>query len=190
MAAVNTAVTTVRRLFPFQGLDELPRERSDVPRSQLIFDARGFAIPGASTGNNQTISIGMSLPVNFSYALVDFYLGIFGDTALATNNFENRATININNSASGVGREYTILDSAFSDGEQGFTANMLKTYQMRQYPRLLIQAPPGEGGGLTVNLVNFTDDDQDYTLSVMCRFLVYDVTQTYHYQTNSPTLTR
>ncbi len=192
MAIVALTLPYTQTIFPFQGLSEVPRERSDVPRSELICQLQGAAVASGGVGDSTHLSLTASLGQNFSYVMVDFYLGIFGQTAAASVDYEDLASMNLNNAVSGIGRDYAMLSSPFSRGEQNFggTNVRMKTYQLDRYENIVVLAPPSRQAGLTVSIFNPTLDDQDYSVNSMVRFLVYDVNQTHHYQVNTPVVVR
>lgn len=192
MAQITTTVIPTQTIFPYSGMDAMPRERSDVPRAEVIFDARSAAIVGAGVGDSQRLRLDVALPVNFSYVMTDFYCGIFGDSASVANTWENLGLCNFNNASDGsADRTYTCLRTIVSPGETSLTLNKIKCWNWDgPLPKFIIQPFHGKQAVLLFEIANDTLDDQDYTLNAMIRFLQYDIGQTHHYQPNSPTLVR
>lgn len=179
------------RWFPFAGLEEKPRERSDVPRGALIFDFRSVTIPGQGVGDSTRLVVPVVLPANFAYAVTDVYLSLFGADAGVANTWNDRGNCNLNNASNNVGREYTIFTTIDSPGTVQTGLVFMKSWRwMEDLPKFLIQPPGGSQAQLEFELINTTLDDQDYSLNAMIRVLTYDIAQTHHWNPNSPTLTR
>lgn len=191
MAQILTTITPQPTIFPYEDMDDIVRPRTDVPRAHVLFDVRTSVIDGAGVGDNQAVQIICDLPVNFSYVLTDFFCSIHNDVAAATNNFENIAVCNLNNGQNDALRDYTILNAIVSPGAGFLNLKLIKSYKwVGALPKFLLQPKPTAIVRLVFEFNNQTDDDSDYKMNASIRFLQYDINQTFHQQTNTPSLTR
>ncbi len=191
MALVVSVITPDLKLFPLAGLQDIPRERSDVPRQQLIFSVLSSTVAGAGVGDNQGIRIDLALPQRFSYVFMDFFMLIRGASAGVTNSFDSIGRVNLNDDVSGGNRSYLMLRSCVSPGASPINGLLTKCYAYDgQLPSVVIAPPPGAAAQVTVEVTNSVDDDQDYVVQAAFRFMVYDINQTNHYQVNTPQLVR
>lgn len=192
MAIVTQTELGVLRQFPFAGLSDKPRERSDVPRASLIFDFRSIDIAAVGAGDEQRFRLNCLLPRNFAYVLTDFFWGMSGVTPGATNNWDNLGNCNYNNATSpSTNREYTMFTQVQSLGQSLTFDVLMKSWRwIGDLPTLVVQTVAGAQAQCVFEFRNPVEDDQAYSGNGLVRFLVYDIAQTHHWQPNSPTLTR
>lgn len=195
MAITTTSFTPEPQLFPWSGLSDPARERSDVPRQEVWFIENFAAITAGGAGNEQHVDFTCSLPRNFSYALTDLSFGLVAPAAGSSgNNFEVGANVIVQDGSS------TTLSNQFS--LQGLTAVSTFLAGGKQelcwcmpddcMPSMIFKAaePTSSNVVLNGNMFNWSQNDGVYLFYLMARFLMFDYNQAYHWAPNTPTLTR
>lgn len=193
---LSVAAGTVELVhFPFSGMAEIPRDRSDVPRASLVFSTNYATVPGAGAGNTQRLRVSMPFPLNFSYVITDVNYMIVGDTGGATNNFANVATLNVRQSKGPDGTfeylQFFPMSLAFKAEAAALNAaqNQALLFCLDKAPRQVI-IPRDSQDGLVIEHQNATANDQDYSVQLYVRVLQYDVEQANNWAVNTPTPVR
>ena len=84
MATSISLVNPEVRYNPFTGIPELERQKSGIPRAEVIFSKRDATWSSAGAGNNRTLLAAMNLDTssNFGYVLMDCFAGFYDSTPL------------------------------------------------------------------------------------------------------------
>lgn len=189
MATVKTTITPTEFLFPWQGIDDLARDRSDIPRAELRFSAIESVIAASGVGDNQSIQVVCDLPVNFSYVLLELYLMIGGSGQTDDVTF-TPALCSIVDNDSGA-RTYNINFDLARQQLQSSSGSYFATYCTSKYPNLVIIPQPTAGNAqLLVDLYNPVANDSAVIANFYARFARYDISQAHHWQVNTPSLVR
>ena len=196
MALQTTTITPTPAFFPFAGLGQLDRDRSAVPFGQIRY-AEEFSVPTPGAGNNQRCVIDMDLPQNAAWVLAEISLEFYGDSATSVRMGEAlagnsaRAELQVTDSGSGTDRQFRWNGELVSDAQAQFgDAVYYRVYTPLTLPKMVLLPPRGQAAQVTLDVYNPTANDQAYTGNVYCRLLGYQVDQTYHWQPNTPLLTR
>lgn len=191
MATTTSSFSPNPAVFPYQGMPEIPMERSAIPRGEVQYRIVGGAVTIGAVGEDQRIAITCSFPPNFSYVLAEVTMkiavgqGLDNDwQAVAIGNITDSTGVDINYQTNFEGINTAIGDDTTVVGPK-------RIYGFDNLPKVTILTPPGSTPGrLAVTCANLTLAGPVGTLDFFARFYQYDVTQTHHYAVNSPTLIR
>lgn len=213
MAKIISFVNPEVRYNPFTGIPELERQKSGIPRAEVIFSKRDATWSGPGAGNNRQLLAAMNLDTssNFGYVLMDCFAGFYDGTHM---NMAATAAVDIfpggdvfsgdriptqmqsegdrsdSAASTAIGDiQYPRYNSAFADTTQ---SHCMIFRLVEPKPTGIIY--PYEAPGAS-SLVNVTFGEEilngaDYKYDFYCRFLQYDVSQAYNYVPNTPQLTR
>lgn len=176
--------------FPWIGITDLERDRSNTPRAEVRFFLSEEDVVAEGAGDTTRIRVALDLPRNFSYALAELFVSISAKVSGEANTYETSGImIYKNNPLAGVApfRIFAGMEQAsFTD----LSGKPRRTYQLTRAPIMI--AIPDEVGALSADLDFdcYTDATLAATLTVFARFYQYDIAQTYDAAVNTPILTR
>jgi len=214
MALITSFVNPELRYNPFTGIPELERQKSGIPRAEVIYSKRNATWNAPGAGNNRQLVASMSLDTssNYGYVLMDCFAAIRDTASLFVG---ARAQVSIY-----PGGDYfngdRIVTSLVSDADRadGGTGTQIGSLTYRNYNsafvdtsgnhfemafRLVEPKPTGiiypyeSPQASSLVTVVFGEDvvnQGDYQYDFYCRFLQFDVSQSYNYVPNTPQLTR
>lgn len=175
MATTTTTIALTGRNFPLIGLTGYGYPSNAIPRSELLFDGAANAITVAAAGEDQIVSITMSLPRGYAYVLLEATLRIYGaDVA----DWDDCAGAELQDSD--VSPQF-LAHMSFCNpgGEVAHSAGgvALKTYQVeRPIQKVILCDRPGNGR-LWVSCMNTTIDGVVMNCNMYARFARYDLEQ-------------
>lgn len=213
MANIISFINPEERYNPFTGIPELERQKSGIPRAEVIFSKRNADWNGPGVGNTRQLVASMSLDTasNFGYVLMDCYARFRHNTYMrlsanaAVNIFPggdyfNGDAITTNlvsdpdrsdpNSITPIGDiQYRAYNTAFTDTGLGFAMNFRLA---EPKPTGIIYPYESPGSSSLVEVIFGEEFLAGATLKYdfYCRFLQFDVSQSYNYVVNTPQLTR
>lgn len=194
MATTQTLVAPEPLVFPWQGLDDPLREISVVPRSEVRFQVTDGVITAGGAGNDQELIVQMTLPLNFAYAISEIFVRILPNTADATNNFSDVAELVVTDSGPAATRAIgTFLPSNQAlSSEPIQNIGGIRCYCWSCLPKVIFKPQASAGVPIfsQLRITNDTDNDGTYNFDLFARFYTYDVDQSLHYASNTPTLVR
>lgn len=188
MATITTSLTPSPRFFPYQGISDPNRDQSVVPRGELVFSGQREAITDGGVGNDQLLAINCQLPQNFSYVLTDVGLTIemvdVGDTCL----WDETVQLTALDAQTVANRFLTTPYPGISTGNflelEGAAGRQV--YAFNSLPRFVILPPAGDNASVLISAGNPTLNDNSSTATFLVRVLMYDISQAYHYEVNTP----
>lgn len=164
-----------------------------APRAEVVFPVNGETITAGGAGNEQQARIICNLPQNFAYALMDINMGIFL-AAAGTCNWDAQ-----------VGALMRPLDpqderiwlegnsTAVLNGDWISTGTLTEgrvyCFNRECFPKQILKSG-AQATQLTIIAQNMTQNDAAAYCYGFIRFLMYDINQAQHWQSNAPTLTR
>ncbi len=193
MAVIETNLTPTPMIFPWRGITDISRERSEVPRAEIRWSEVNTDITDGAAADNQGMSIAATLPANFAYVILDLFASITQTVAGASNSWDQQAFMSVNDDNSGVADSYNIPVSLASPGitsDNSGNQREVVCYVASQLPRIVILPREGATASISSIFINPTVNEADFTVRYFLRVAQYDVTQAYHWAVNTPTLTR
>ena len=214
MALSISLVNPEVRYNPFTGIPELERQKSGIPRAEVIYSKRGATWPAPGGGNNRQLLAACNLDTssNFGYVLTDCFATIRDNNPLKLSAIASVAIYPGGNIFSGDRITTTLISDA--DRSDSTLANTIGTMPWDEYNsayvgngseifemiyRLQEPKPTGiiypyedPGASSLVNVI-FGEEyngGSQYQYDFYCRFLQYDVSQSYNYVVNTPQLMR
>lgn len=213
MATIVSFINPEERYNPFTGIPELERQRSGIPRAEVIFSKRNDDWAAAGAGNNRQLVASMSLDTasNFGYVLMDCFARFrddgqirmsavasvniypggdyFNGDVITTNLVSNPDRTNAQNATAIGSIEYKEYNTGFVDTGLGYAMNF-KLAEPK--PTGIIYPYESPGSSSLVEIV-FGEEFQNagaLKYDFYCRFLQFDVSQSYNYVVNTPQLMR
>jgi hypothetical protein len=216
MATIVTTASLKKGYDAFTGLSSGQRTQSGIPRAQLVYTARSatWAAPGA--GNDRQLQFDMTLDTNSNYGFVltDCFVRVENQAAAGTVECSAIGAVDIfpggnivtspwiptrlisqpsrqnvaGNTAIGtIDADY--YNSAFV--EPGGTG-MRFVLEEQDKPKALIYPYESVGSSSYVRVVlgELAINGAAYVYDFYCRFLQFDIDQSYNYVLNTPQLTR
>jgi len=188
MAIEATVLRPTVTVFPWQGLDDIRRDKSEIPRAEVRYFVNAGAITDSGVGDTQSVRIQCDLPKNFAYVLLDLNMSMYS-TAVAPIGFNNA----IASIADANFSQFNITWGLEKMASQSLGALAFDTWNCSRdnLPSVTL-IPPSDGSmiQLTVDLYNETTNQTGYAAYFFARFARYDISQAYHWAVNTPTLTR
>lgn len=213
MANIVSFINPEERYNPFTGIPELERQRSGIPRAEVIFSKRNddWSDPGAGNTRQLVASISLDTSSNFGYVLMDCFARFRDDTYMrlsataAVNiypggDYFNGDAITTNlvsdpdrsdpNSSTAIGSvQYRAYNTAFTDTGLGFAMNF-KLAEPKPTGIIYPYESPGSSSLVEVVFGEEYQNGPDLKYDFYCRFLQFDVSQSYNYVVNTPQLMR
>lgn len=191
MATVDVSLTPIETIFPFTGITEVVRDRSEVPRAELFYSLLSGSIAAAGAGDDTRVNVAVTLPRNFAYVLIE--ANVYLDQAAGTTfgwDSDIYGSLTDGNSTTRLYNYNFFLEgsSVMIDTQQD---RPRKVYQLlgNQVPNIVCL--PREGGQAICSLsFGSTGQNVQTNAQLFLRFLQYDVTQAHHFDVNTPTFTR
>ena len=214
MALITSFVNPELRYNPFTGIPELERQRSGIPRAEVIYSKRNANWDAAGAGNNRQLIASCSLDTssNFGYVLMDCFAAIRDNNPLRlsavaqVNIYPGGDVFNGDRIVTYLGSEGDRADStgstaigdlAYRNYNSAFVDTSGNNFEMAY--RLLEPKPTGiiypyespQASSLVTvvfgeEFINGNAHNYDFYM----RFLQFDVSQSYNYVLNTPQLTR
>lgn len=187
MAEVNTAISASIAVFPFTGYRDAVVTPTQAARAEVRAQARNQAIAAVGVGDNQSVTISMTLPENFAYVLTDFTLNILRTTAAATYNWPLQGELVFFDAvASGSRtREYQLGLTSPGTGVKSGDQELATYKPIDVYSGLVFTRVSGENMLFQADLFNQTANDGAYSLDVTARFLQFDINQAFALAVNT-----
>ncbi len=189
MAITQTTLTPDPMVFPFLGLGQLGLDRSNVPRSEIVFSGINEIVTLGGVGDEQRLDITCNLPQNFSYALAEFHADI--STAGGTTNSWDVDAIAFLVDATGAGRSISVSMPVTANGVADDIVLPRVVYDIGKVMSAVLVPPPNTSGAkLGVTFNNDIQGAVGALVTFYIRFYQYDIEQAHHYSVNTPTLIR
>ena len=214
MALVTSFVNPELRYNPFTGIPELERQKSGIPRAEVIYSKRNATWSAPGAGNNRQLVASMSLDTssNYGYVLMDCFASIRDGAALFVGakaqvsiypggdyfNGDRIVTALVSDpdrADSSTGGQIGSL--AYRNYNSSFTDTSGNNFEMNF--RLVEPKPTGiiypyespqSSSLVTVVFGEEVVNGGDYSYDFYMRFLQFDVSQSYNYVPNTPQLMR
>jgi len=196
VAVITTAIDATLQRFAFQGLDEVTRPLSHVPRAEMFWQVLNAVVPPPGESNNQRVIINCSLPGNFAYVVSEVHLRTTQTMGGSQQNDGVDAvvaavlmdTISLGESTLAIPFSGTSLFPAEQNGRRGFTFDLPKTL-IAPYP-YRTQASVQNTGLLQFDFFSNFENGGEISVNLFCRVLQFDIDQLHHFQVNTPTPVR
>lgn len=184
MAIELTTIAVPPQIFGYSTVPGGFIDRTNAPRGSVVFEDSSSEIPIPGLGDQQQLSVSMTLPANFAYVLVELNLSLQSATDMG--DWDDTA----NGSFRTAGAMVALWIALHSPGvaRVGSAAATTRSYDFQHLPRALTRADGS--ASMSVNVGNGSIDGEAAFLRFYARFLQYDVSQHHDVAVNLPTLTR
>lgn len=184
MAIEITTFTPEPQMFAYVTEGGELLDRTNLPRAEIIHSLVGAIVPVPGLGDNQSVSIVMNLPQNFTYVMVDCFAAVNGADASDWN-----AVALGTNIQSDPPTFQTWFELTSTGALQISAGGSARAYNAPRLPRGLMRgATSGANASITIN--NPVDNGSAMTVNAYTRFLMYDVDQFHNVMVNTPQLQR
>lgn len=192
MSVTATTIAIPPQVFGYSTVGGRDIALTNAPRGEVIFNAKGEAVTVAGSGNEQLCSLNMTLPANFTYALVDFFVNLSTATDIA--DWDDHAFVIFNErrqtSPSFLTNMIARSDGVF-DADPAIPNFTARTWELPCKPKALFSPSQDfPSPNMVVQLVNNVQDGEVGSLTTYIRFLQYDIAQHHSVGVNLPMLTR
>ncbi len=189
MAVTQTSLSPTPMVFPFLGLGQLGLDRSNVPRSEIVYSGEAVVVTAGMVGEEQRLDITCELPQNFSYALAEFHCDIA--TAGGTTNSWDADAIAFMVDAVGTDRTINVSMPITAEGIVDDVVLPRRVYNLQNPMRAVLVPPPNTiGAKLGATFNNDVQAAVQAAVTFYIRFYQFDIEQAHHYSVNTPTLIR
>ena len=214
MATIVSFINPEERYNPFTGIPELERQKSGIPRAEVIYSKRDATWSSAGAGNSRQLVASVSLDTtsNFGYVLMDCFAVLRDDFPLRVsavaqvniypggdyfNGDRIPTTLRSDPDCADVGAVTPIGDMPYLDYNSAFTDTSGNQFSMvfrlvEPKPTGIIYPYENPGSSSLVEVV-FGEQFQNApacNYDFYMRFLQFDVSQSYNYVVNTPQLMR
>lgn len=187
MAEVITAITLAQRYQPFEGIDDVHRVVSGIPRGQVIAFVTTDAnanIAATGAGDNQRLFATATLPAGYAYAVVEANATVL---TIGTNTWLTQGSFLFKDSV--VLPDFEIVKDLVSGGNVVLNASpaIRKAYNCE--PPNAILAPKLDGSPsdrIEIQIQNTTDQQPEAFFRCYVRCLQFDISQALHFAPNYP----
>lgn len=183
MATTTTTVNATQDYFPYAGVTEPAIEQSAIPRGEVRIQG-STSVAAAGVGDNQMISMTLTLPGSFAYVLMDFSAHVYGVLA-TTFNFPQYQRLWIR-SGSSFANSKVFFDMGLNGAAGQSGANVSAVYQPIGRYKGLVVPEPGQSVQLGMNIYNTTANDNTYGIDLSGRLLQFDIAQANYFGVNTP----
>jgi len=187
MAIVTTQAAPDIQRFAFQGLDEIKRPRSEVPRAEVFYNLIEFEVPQPGAGNTQQLQITCVLPQAFTYAISEIHLRVLQGGAQGQEEGLDSVCRGVFQNA--ILESEASFQLTFGGVSTGISAGVVRLYNFNDdLPKaLMLPHVPAQPGAIILIVNSDIDDGDAWTVEFFMRTLQFDIDQLHYWQVNTPT---
>lgn len=187
MATTTTTLTLASSRVAYIGVG-VADGNNPIPRAELNFISYGGVVTAAAAGEDQLLSVVMSLPASYAYVLAHCSMWMFDAETGDMADWDTAFNALLTNVTSGTAPGSWISGIRFSSDALWSRSAVLKgrTYVGTELPQKIIIPNVAGNARMVCDLRNLTVDGGPMTLYFLAKFLEFDLNQATHWAVNTP----